>query len=336
MKKVLGIIMTVLMSAVLLSGCSGSDSKQPNAGEAKVIRLAHNLNEQHTVHQAIEKFAKQVEEKTNGKVKVQIFPNGQLGSEDEVMEQLTAGAIPVTKVSAASLAKYDTAYNVFGLPFVFKDKDHYQKAMKSEAVQNMYTATKDKGFIALTYYTSGARSFYTTKKPILSIDDLKGQKIRIQPMEAQTDMMKALGGTPVTMPYGDVYTGLQSGVIDGAENNETALTVGKHGEVAKHFSLTEQTMIPDILVISSKTWESFTPEEQKIIKQAAVDSTEFHTSIWDKAIADAVKEAQEKMNVQFHKVDKAPFQKAVQPMLDQYKNKYPEVKKLLDAFAAIQ
>jgi len=338
MKKVWTVIAVMLMGMLVLTGC-GSSTKQEaktDGNAAKVLKLPHNLNEKHTVHLALVKFGKLVEERSNGKIKVEIYPNGLLGSEAEVMEQISAGVVPMTKVSAASLATYSNAYHTFGLPYVFRDKDHYHKAMKSEAIQGVYESTKDKGFIALTYFTSGARSIYTAKKPVQTLEDVKGLKLRVQPMQAQTDMLKAMGGTPVAMPYGDVYTSLQSGVLDGAENNETALTNGKHGEVAKHFSLTEHAIIPDILVINAKVWQSFSPEEQKIIKQAAVESTQFHIEIWDKAIDEAVKEAKEKMGVKFYTVDKGPFQKAVQPVIDAYKNKYPEVSKLLDAFAQIK
>lgn len=336
-------IVALLLVAVLAIGLAACGSKDVNNGseagksEKPVqLKLAHNLNEKHTVHLALAEFAKLVEEKSNGGVKVQIYPNGQLGSESQVLEQLQAGAVAMTKVSAAALTTYSEGYNAFTLPYVFADEDHYFKSMKSDAVENLYNSTADKGFLGLTFYNSGARSFYTVNKPILTPEDLKGVKIRVMGFQSQTDMVEAIGGTPVGMPYGEVYTSLQSGVIDGAESNETALTNGKHGEVAKHFSYDEHTRIPDILVISSKVWESLNTEQQNLVKEAAEESTQYHRPLWTKAIEEAKKEAIEQMNVEFHKVDKAPFRKSVEPMLAKYGKEYPEVQKLLDAFKELE
>jgi len=339
MKKILSLFLVAVLAISLVAcGDKAASNGTETKKEAKVVtlKLAHNLNEKHTVHLALAEFAKKVGEKSNGEIQVQIYPNGQLGSESQVLEQLQAGAVAMTKVSAAALTTYSEGYNAFTLPYVFADEAHYFKSMESEAVENLYNSTSEKGFIGLTFYNSGARSFYTVDKPILTPEDLKGVKIRVMGFQSQTDMVEAIGGTPVGMPYGEVYTSLQSGVIDGAESNETALTNGKHGEVAKHFSYDEHTRIPDILVISSKVWQSLTPEQQNIVKEAAVESTEYHKPLWTKAIDEAKKEASEQMGVEFHEVNKAPFRKAVEPMLAKYGSEYPEVKKLLDAFKELE
>ncbi len=336
MKRILSIMLTVSLFMVFLTGCGSNGIGNEKTGEITTFKLAHNLNEQHTVHLALVEFAKIVEEKSDGKMKVEIYPNGQLGSEEQVLEQLQAGAVSMTKVSAAALTTYADGYNAFTLPYVFADEEHFFKSMESDAVEELYDKTHDKGFIGLTYYTSGARSFYTTNKPILHPNDLKGVKIRVMGFQSQTDMMQVLGGTPVGMPYGEVYTSLQSGVIDGAESNETALTNGKHGEVAKYFSYDEHTMIPDILVVSSKVWDSLTEEQKNILEVAAKESTEYHKPIWKEAIEEAIKEAKEDMNVEFYEVDKEPFRQSVVSILDSYSNKYPDVKKLLESFKVLE
>ncbi|SCX99684.1 TRAP transporter substrate-binding protein [Alkaliphilus peptidifermentans] len=339
MKKILSIGITVSLLVMLLMGCSsdtGETAGSKGADDVVTLRLAHNLNEQHTVHLALAEFGRLIGEKSEGNMKVEIYPNAQLGSEEQVLEQLQVGGIAMTKVSAAALTPYADGYNAFTLPYVFADEDHFFTSMESDAVKELYQDTHDKGFIGLTYYTSGARSFYTVDKPILHPSDLRGVKIRVMGFQSQTDMMQALGGTPVGMPYGDVYTSLQSRVIDGAESNETALTNGKHGEVAKHFSYDEHTMIPDIVVISSKVWDSLTAEQKAILQEAAVESTEYHKPLWNEAIAEAVKEAKKDMGVTFHEVDKGPFREAVASMLDEYGKKYPEVKSLLDSFKALE
>lgn len=154
-------------------------------------------------------------------------------------------------------------------------------------------------------------------------------------MKSQTDMMTYLGGIPVAMSYGDVYTSLQTGIIDGTENNETALTTGKHGEVCKVYSVDQHAMIPDVLIMSEKVWETISPEDQKIILEAAHDSTDAHKVMWDTAVEEAVKEAQETMGVEFvYDVDKEAFREATQPMIEAYEEQYPGVKTLLDTIDA--
>ena len=240
MKKFAAAMAAALSLAVLgLSGCAQSGAKtsaEASAENPMVLTLAHGLSETHTVHIAMTEFADKVEERTNGRIQVRILPNGQLGSENENMEQLMAGVISMTKVSAPGLATYNESYHAFGLPYIFDDTEDFYHVMDSDPMQDFFLSSSDDGFVTLTYYTSGARSFYTKNKAIRTPADLKGLKIRVQDMKSQTDMMKALGGIPVAMSYGDVYTSLQTGIIDGTENNETALTTGKHGEICKVYS----------------------------------------------------------------------------------------------------
>ena len=277
-----------LSLAVLgLSGCAQSGAKtsaEASAENPMVLTLAHGLSETHTVHIAMTEFADKVEERTNGRIQVRILPNGQLGSENENMEQLMAGVISMTKVSAPGLATYNESYHAFGLPYIFDDTEDFYHVMDSDPMQDFFLSSSDDGFVTLTYYTSGARSFYTKNKAIRTPADLKGLKIRVQDMKSQTDMMKALGGIPVAMSYGDVYTSLQTGIIDGTENNETALTTGKHGEICKVYSTDQHAMIPDVMVMSAKVWKTISPQDQNIILEAARESTESHKIAWDAAI----------------------------------------------------
>ena len=209
--------------------------------------------------------------------------------------------------------------------------------MDSEPMQEFFLSSADDGFVTITYYTSGARSFYTVNKPIRTPADLKGLKIRVQDMKSQTDMLNALGGIPVAMAYGDVYTSLQTGIIDGTENNETALTTGKHGEICKVFSTDEHAMIPDVLVMSAKTWAAISPEDQEIILEAAHESTESHKIAWDAAIDEAIEEASTQMGVEFvNDVDKEAFREATSGMVDEYCAEYPGVQSLLDIINSIE
>ena len=271
MKKAISMLLVMGLSAGLLAGCgakSVSGSEEATAENPMVLTLSHGLSETHTVHIAMEEFAEKVEERTDGRIKVEIFPNAQLGSETESMEQLTAGVIAMTKVASPILATYEEGYN-----------------------------------------TSGARSFYTKDKAIRTPEDLKGLKIRVQDMESQTDMLDVMGGTPVAMSYGDVYTSLQTGIIDGTENNETALTTGKHGEICKVYSILE----------------------------AAQESTDSHKILWEEAINDAVEEAKNEMGVEFvEDVDKEAFREATKGMIEDYCERYPGVAELLDIIESVK
>ena len=248
-----------------------------------------------------------------------------------------AGVISMTKVSAPGLATYNESYHTFGLPYIFDNTEDFYHVMDSKQMRDFFLSSEDDGFVTLTYYTSGARSFYTKDKAIRTPEDLKGLKIRVQDMKSQTDMLKALGGIPVTMSYGDVYTSLQTGIIDGAESNETALTTGKHGEICKVFSTDEHAMIPDVLVMSAKTWKNISPEDQQVILEAAYESTESHKISWEAAISEAISEASTEMDVEFvNDVDKEAFRQATSGMVDEYCKEYPGVQELLDIIDSVE
>lgn len=328
------------LAFLALAGTVRSDAKtsaEATAENPMVLTLAHGLSETHTVHIAMTGFADKVQELTQGRIRVRIFPNGQLGSENENMEQLMAGVISMTKVSAPGLATYNESYHAFGIPYIFDGVAGFYHVMDSAQLRDFFLSSSDDGFVTLTYYTSGARSFYTKNRAIRTPADLKGLKIRVQDMRSQTDMMEALGGIPVAMSYGDVYTSLQTGIIDGTENNETALTIGKHGEICKVYSTDQHAMIPDVMIMSSKVWKDISPEDQQIILKAARDSTESHKVAWDAAIDDAIREASEKMGVTFvNDVDKDAFRQATKSMRDRYCARYPGVKKLLDIIDSVE
>ena len=324
-----------------LAGCGSSGSAQTSdtatAENPLVLTLAHGLSESHTVHIAMTEFAEKVEEGTDGRIRVEIYPNGQLGSENENMEQLMAGVISMTKISAPGLATYNEAYHTFGLPYIFDDTEDFYHKMDSQEMRDFFLSTEEDGFVTITYYTSGARSFYTKDTPIRTPDDLKGLKIRVQDMQSQTDMLEALGGTPVAMAYGDVYTSLQTGIIDGTENNETALTTGKHGEICKVFSMDQHAMIPDVLVMGADVWNRISPEDQQVILEAAYASTDSHKVAWDAAIEEAIQEAETQMGVTFiEDVDKEAFREATAGMIQEYCDRYPGVNDLLNTINSIE
>ena len=276
-------------------------------------------------------FHHPVKERSKGEIEIKVFANGVLGGEREMLEQVQNGAIDFTKTSASPLETFSADYKVFNLPFVFRDRNHFFKVLESPVGESILASSKKSGFVGLAYYDSGARSFYG-KKPINTPDDLKGMKIRVQQSPTTIKMIQALGGTPTPMAWGEVYSALQMGVVDMAENNVTALTTGRHGEVSKFYSDTEHQMVPDVLVISAARWDALKKTQQDIIKKAALESYQMHKQLWAATEKDAQVKA-EKMGVKFSSPKKDAFIAKVKQMIDA-ERKNPATAKLLDQIAA--
>ena len=254
-----------------LAGCGGNGADTQGSGTI-TLTLSHSLAEDHTVHIALTSFAQQVQERTEDAVKIQIFANGVLGSETDNITQMRAGALDMAKVSAATLGNFQNEWNVLSVPYVFNDQAHYYSVMDGEIAHDLYQLTADKGFMGLTWMDSGSRSFYTADTPIRTPADLKGLRIRTMDSQMAIDMMNALGGSATVMGYSEIYTGMQQGVIDGAENNVTALR--DHADVAGYYCFDEHTRIPDILLISTQAWNSLSEEQQQIFNECAQQMTD--------------------------------------------------------------
>ncbi len=318
MKKVLGAIILLLL---IVTGCGKAESS------TKKLKLAHALTEGHPVHLAMVEFAKEVNEKTNGKIEVLIFPNGQLGGEREITELMQAGAIDMIKTNAGPLESFAREYSVLSLPYLFRDMDHHLKVVKSEIGESILGATADRGFIGLTFYNSGTRNMYT-KKPVEKVDDLKGMKIRVQTSKTMVRMTELLGGSPSPLSFGEIYTALQQGVVDGAENNLISYADSKHYEVAPYFTFDEHSISPDVLIMNINAWNKLTDEEKKIVKQAALNSFDYQNKIWFEAEDKLVDTLKEK-GVQFFQVDKDQFVEKVQPLYEEVM-KDPVMKEYID------
>lgn len=301
--------------------------------EARTLRLNHNNPEDHPVHLSMQRMADEVEETTGGSVKIRIYANGQLGSQRESTEQVQNCSLDMARSNTAELEAFVPSYAVFNLPYMFASEEHFDQVIAGDLGQQILDSGIDQGIRGLAYYTEGARSFYANK-PILSPDDLKGVKMRVQPSPSAVRMIELLGGNPTPIGWGELYSALQQGVVDGAENNPTALTTARHGEVAKHFSLDEHTLIPSVVFISNCAWEELTPDEQTALSTAAHNSMMSHGEQWKIASDKAIEDAQSEMGVEIHEVDKAPFIEAVQPMYDEAAAANPEVGTLIEQIRA--
>ena len=317
----------------LLAGTALALMTMGAAAQAKTLRLNHNNPEDHPTHISMQKMADQVEEETGGELKIRIYANGQLGTQRESTEQVQNCSLDMARSNAAELEAFVPAYAVFNLPYLFADEAHFDAVSQGEIGQKILDAGVENGIRGLAYYTEGARSFYAGK-PILSPADLKGMKIRVQPSPSAVRMVELLGGNPTPIGWGELYSALQQGVVDGAENNPTALTTARHGEVAKHFSLDEHTVIPAVMFISNCAWDELTPEHQEIVARAARESMIAHGETWTEVSQAAIEEARSELGVEVHEVDKAPFIEAVQPMYDEARAADPMIGELVDQIRA--
>ncbi|WP_227937015.1 TRAP transporter substrate-binding protein [Alkalihalobacillus deserti] len=342
MNKLLSIAATGILSLSLLAGCGAgnggggnqesSSPEETGNAEAVSLRLAHNQPETHPIHTSLMELLNLTDENSEGNVKIEVFPNGQLGQERDVIELVKSGTLPMAKVSASALEAFDSNYAIFSLPFVFQSKEHYHEVMdNSEAVQEIFEGTRDQGFVAIGWYDAGQRSIYTADQKVESPADMNGLKIRVQESPTSISMIKAMGGSPTPMSYGEVYTSLQQGVIDGAENNETALVSSKHGEVAKAYTYTEHQYVPDVLIVSTKTWDSLSEEQQQAILDAANTSSESHKDVWNQAIEESIT-ASEEMGVTFYTIDKQAFIDAAAPLHEEFKAENETNGKYFDDF----
>jgi tripartite ATP-independent transporter DctP family solute receptor len=283
---------------------------------------------------ATENLGKKLAAATNGRLSMQMFPSMQLGGEKETIEQTQIGAIQMLRVSAGAVGPIVDDINVVNMPFLFKNMAHAEKMMDGPIGQELLdriTANANAGLVALCWMNAGARSLYNTKKPIKAIEDLKGMKFRVIGNPIFIDMMNALGGNGVAMGYDQVFSALQTGVIDGAENNPPSYVFSNHYTAAKYFALTEHLIIPEVLVFSKRTWAQLSADDQSLIKKFAREAQLEERELWNKYEQQAMDKAKAAGCQIVEIADKKPFQDAVKPVWDKYGPKYQDMIKRIQA-----
>jgi tripartite ATP-independent transporter DctP family solute receptor len=321
-KHVFALVMIPLV--FLLASCGTKD-------DIITLKLGHALDTGHVVHKGMMYMAERLEFYSNGKMKMEIYPSGQLGSERELVELLQIGSLAMTKVSSSPLESFVPEMKVFSLPYVFRDQAHFKKVLQSDIGKALLLAPEKVRLRGMGYYDAGSRSFYTTDRAINSPADLKGLKIRVQKSETSVEMIAAMGGAATPISWGELYTALQQGVVDGAENNPPSLYLSRQYEVSKFYSLDEHTYVPDILLMSLHIWDNLTAEQQGWLQQAVDDSTAYQGELWQTASDEALA-AIAASGVEIIRPDKAPFIAAVANMKARYSG--TEVGEVLNAIAA--
>ena len=309
MKKLLPFSLILILT---ISSCK-DDSK------GKVLKLAHGLDPTHPVHHAMVFMADRCNELSEGKLQIDIYPSGQLGSEQQCVELLQIGSLGITKVSSAIMEGFTDDFKVLGLPYIFKSKEHGFRVLDGEIGKDLLASTEPFLIRGLCFYDAGSRSFYTINKPINHPDDLNGMKIRVMKSIVSFNLVRAMGGSPTPIDWGELYTALQSGVVDGAENNPPSFFTSRHYEVCKFYSLNEHSMIPDVLIISLKVWNGLTAQEKDWLQQATDESVLVQRELWEKSEKESLRIVEE-AGVKINYPDKAPFAAKAESIYEMFKN----------------
>jgi tripartite ATP-independent transporter DctP family solute receptor len=277
-------------------------------------------------------MAERLDEISDGSMRIDIYPSGQLGGERETVELLQIGSLAMTKVSTSPLEAFVPAMQVFSIPYVFRDREHFFHVLDSEIGRELLASTEVARLRGLGYYDAGSRSFYTSDRPVESPADLAGLKIRVQESQTAVKMVNALGGSPTPIDWGELYTALQQGVVDGAENNPPSFYLSGHYEISRYYALDEHTSVPDILLMSSRIWHDLTTGQQVWLQQAVNESVVYQRELWQAATEEALAAA-EAAGVAVSYPDKAPFEDAVRDMKASYAG--TEVGELLTRIQAV-
>lgn len=311
----------MLLRKTLLIVIFGLASVSLAGSGVEVLRLGHGLNTQHPVHKSMIYMAEKVDEKSEGRMKVEVYPSEQLGNEKECIEALQLGYLGITKISSAVLEAFVDEYKIFGIPYLFRDSEHFWQVAKGPIGKEILASGQSKRLKGLCYYDAGARSFYA-QKPINSPADLSAggvtMKIRVMNSPMAFEMISTMGGSPTPISWGELYTSLDQGVVDAAENNPPSLYTSRHYEICNYYCLDEHVRVPDVLVISTRVWAELTPEQQNILQEAVDESVEYQRKIWIESEQESFDVFKEK-GIEIIRPDKAPFIESVQPIWQKYR-----------------
>jgi tripartite ATP-independent transporter DctP family solute receptor len=298
--------------ALLVTACDSTHS------EKNAIRLAHNLDIQHPVHKSLLYMNDVLVDLSKGKMEIVIYPSGQLGSEREIIELIQIGSLGMTKVSASSLEAFIPEMKLFSIPYLFSDNTHYWDVLNSDIGRDILNAGVNARIRGLGYFDAGSRSFYTTQKRITQPVDLEGLKIRVMNSQSAVDMVNLMGGSATPVSWGELYTSLQQGIVEAAENNPPSFYYSKHYEVSKYFTLDEHTSIPDVIIIGTHFWDNLSQQEQVWLMQAMDQATAFQRQLWEESTTMSLQEVA-KAGVEIIKPDKSLFKEGVKLIYEELK-----------------
>ena len=317
-------MLAVVLMSLALSGCAGGQ-------EQRIIRIGHNQSTNHPSHIGLTAFQEYINDRLGHKYVVEVYPSELLGSQTDMVQLTQTGAIDFCIASNSILETFSENYSIFNLPYLFSSQEAYHAAMDDDALTaRIFESTKDAGFTTVTWLDAGTRNFYTIDKPIHSPADLKGLKIRVQQSPTNIEMMRLLGGSATPMGFGEVYTSLQSGIIDGAENNELALRDNGHGDICKFYSYDMHQMIPDLLIGNNAFLEGLSREEREVFEEGFELLNAVQREEWTKGVEDSIENAVQNQGVTFLHPDTEPFREAVLPIHGTILSQIPAIQPVYD------
>lgn len=327
----------LLPLAILVYG--GYLASKTEEKKGKIIRLGHVLNQQHPVHLGMKFMADDLKKRSNGGLLIEIYPDETLGTERELTELMQIGSVGMTKVSAAQLEAFSPVLAIYTLPFLFRDRDHFWKVADSEIGEELLNASLPYRLKGITYYDAGARSFYLSKRinrEVRTPKDLEGLTIRVQQSKTAIRLIEVLGAKPVPIPFGELYTALDTGAVDGAENNPPSLFTSRQYEVSSSYSLSEHNVVPDVLIMSRDVWERLTPQEQNWVKESAVASSQYQRGLWQEEERKNIAEMEKSGIKIVRDVDKNAFREKAQAIYNDEKFRTPEFQDLIKRIQAVK
>ncbi len=316
-----------IVFAFLLAGCSA-------ISDVKTLKLAHGLDVAHPVHQGLVFMAEEVSRISGGQMQVDIYPSEQLGTERQLLELLQIGSMDITKVSASAVENFVPSMKALSLPYIFRDEEHQWKILNGDIGRELLLDGEKYWLYGLCFYDAGSRSFYTKSKPIRSPEDLQGMKIRVMNSQTAMQMVKDMGGAPTPISFGELYTALQQGVVDGAENNAPSFYTSHHYEVCKYYTIDEHTSVPDVLFIGTNSWEKLNDQQKGWLQEAVNNSVPEQRRLWKEADQHALDEVK-KAGVEIIYPDKEPFAEKVSGIFENYRSE-PEIYDLIQRIQAVQ
>lgn len=316
---------SLILLLLLIAGCQ-------DGGRTRLI-LAHGLDTQHSVHKAMVFMGERLEELSDGQMTISIYPSQQLGTERQCLELLQIGSVDMTKVSAAVMEGFAPVYKVLSIPYIFRSREHAFAVLDGPIGEHLLAQGDAFLLRGLCFYDSGSRSFYTKDRPIEKPEDLAGMKIRVMSSPTSIEMIKAMGGAATPISWGELYTALQGGVVDGAENNPPSFYLSHHYEVCKYYTINEHTSIPDVVLISTLTWNRLSDQEKEWVRQAATESVAYQRKLWMESEQEALAAVQ-KAGIVVSYPDKHPFMEALKPLRESYKQ-LPEIGTLIEQIEGI-
>ncbi|MFH5821022.1 TRAP transporter substrate-binding protein [Georgenia sp. AZ-5] len=319
--KVVSILATVTPATLVLAACGSGSGEEGGAGvnedSAKVFKVAFNQTETHPQYKAVDEMGDRISERTEGRYDLQVYPNETLGTQKDTLELVQAGSIEMAMVAGSLLENINPDFVVFNLPYTFDSQEHQRKTVNDpEITGELFASMEDSGVRVLVGFHGGVRSVYNGEKPIETPEDLAGMKIRVIESDTNLRMMELMGGTGTPMGQGEVYTAIQSGVIDGGENNESIYANLKHAEIAPYYSYTRHLMFPDYLVVNPAVMDGMSEEDRAVFTEELAAAIDAEAGYWGEEVEKSVAAAKE-AGAQFNEVDADAFRAALTPLIEE-------------------